>query len=93
MLYTMIQPQRFLDSGEDFKVFSPFMGMVSILLNGMEPFEQILNILSIESPMRNQVKIVQVVSEKTFKNYTILYKYIPKEQGQITPRGQNFDCN
>ena len=45
MLYTMIQPQRFLDSGEDFKVFSPFMGMVSILLNGMEPFEQILNIL------------------------------------------------
>ena len=35
----------------------------------------------------------QAVSEKTLKNYTILYMYIAQEQGQITPRGQNFDSN
>ena len=36
----------------------------------------------------------QAVSEKkTLKNYTILYMYIAQKQGQITPRGQNFDSN
>ena len=41
----------------------------------------------------NLVKIAQVVSEKTFKNYTILYMYIAQGQGQITLRGQKFDYN
>ena len=27
------------------------------------------------------------------ENYTILYMYIAQGQGQITPRGQNFDYN
>ena len=40
------------------------------------------------------VKIAQSVSEKkTFKNYTILYKYVAQGQGQITLSGQNFDYN
>ena len=48
----MIQPQSFLDSGEeDFYVFLLYMGMAAILLNGAEPLEQILNILSTEGPM------------------------------------------
>ena len=70
------------------------MGMAAILLNGTEPFKQIINILSTEGPKWNLVKIAQAVSEKKkFKNYTILYMYIAQRQGQITPRGQNFDCN
>ena len=40
------------------------------------------------------VKTAQAVLEKkAFENYTILYMYVAKGQGQITPRGQNFDCN
>ena len=39
-------------------------------------------------------EIAQTVSEKNlFKNYTILYMDIAQGQGQITPRGQNFDYN
>ena len=42
--------------------------MAAILLNGAEPFEQIVNTLSKESPVWNLVKIAQTVSEKkTFK--------------------------
>ena len=42
MLYTKIQPQSFLGSGEeDFKVFLPYMEMAAILFNCTEPFEQI----------------------------------------------------
>ena len=45
------------------------MGMVAILFNGAEPLEQIVNILSIEGPMWNLVKIAQAVSEqKAFEN-------------------------
>ena len=44
MLYTKIQPQSFLSTGEeDFSVFSPNMGMTAILFSGAEPFEQIVN--------------------------------------------------
>ena len=45
------------------------MGMTPILFNGAEPFEQIVNTLSTQSPIGNLVKIAQAVSEKkTFKN-------------------------
>ena len=45
------------------------MGMAIIFFNGVEPFEQIINILSTESPMWNLVKIAQAISEKKlFKN-------------------------
>ena len=68
--------------------------MATILFNGTQPLIQIVNTLSTEGPMRNLVKIAQAIFEKkTFKNYTILYMYIAQGQGQITPRGQNFDCN
>ena len=46
------------------------MGMVTILFNGEEPFEQIGNTLSTEAPMWNLMKIAQAVSGKTLKNYT-----------------------
>ena len=69
------------------------MGMAAILFNGVEPFKQIINTLSTEGPMWNLVKIAHAVSEKKFKNYTILYMYIAQGQGRITPRGQNLDCN
>ena len=39
------------------------------------------------------VKIASTVSEKTFKNYTILHMYIAQGQGQITLWVQNFDYN
>ena len=52
------------------------MGMVAILMNGAEPFKQIVNILSTEGPMWSLVKVAEAVSEKkTFENYIILYMY------------------
>ena len=94
MIYTKIQSQRFLRSGEeDFKVFLIYTGMAAILSNGAELFEQIGNALSTEGPMWNLVKSAQTISEKTFKNCTILYMHIAQGQGQITPRRQTFDYN
>ena len=84
MLYTEIQPQSFLGSGEDFQVFLPYIGMAAILLNGTEAFKVIVNILLTEGPMWNLVKIAQAISGKIFKNNTILYMYIAQGQGQIT---------
>ena len=55
MLYTKIQPQSFLGSGdEDFKVFLLYniiMGMAAILFYGTEPFKQTDNNFSTEDPM------------------------------------------
>ena len=67
------------------------MSMADILFNGAEPFEQNCNTLSTEGSMWNLVKIARAFSEMIFKNYIILYMYIAKGQGQITPMGQNFD--
>ena len=94
MLYTKIQPQSILGSGEeDFYVILPYICMVAILFNSVEPFEQIVSTLSTDSPMPNLVKIAHTVSDKTFENYTILYMYIDQVQGQTTPRGLIvFDC-
>ena len=50
------------------------MGMVDILFNNAEPFEQIDNMPSTEGPKCNLVKIGHAVSEKKmFKDYNILY--------------------
>ena len=38
MICAKIQPQGILGSGEDFKRFSPYMGMAAILVNGPQPF-------------------------------------------------------
>ena len=68
------------------------MGMAAILLNGAEPFDQIVNILSTEGAMWtiwNLLKTVQAVSErKPFKDFTTLYMYIAQWQGhgQIAPK-------
>ena len=52
MLYTKIQPQSFLGSGEeDFQEFLPGMDMAAILFNcPNEQIEQIGNTLSTEGP-------------------------------------------
>ena len=48
------------------------MGLVVILFNDAEPFEQIDDIPSTEGPMWNLVKNGQAISEKkTFKDYEI----------------------
>ena len=60
MLYTRIQPQSFLSTGEeDFWVFLPYMGMAAILFNDAEPFEQSVTIPSTEGPMWNLLKLVK----------------------------------
>ena len=70
------------------------MCMAAILLNGMEPFEQIFNTLSTKDPMWNLITIAQAISEENiYKNNTILYMYIAQGQEQITLRGQNFNCD
>ena len=56
MLFTKIQPQSLFGSGEDFhsgedfQEFFQYMDMAAILFKCAEPFEQIGNTLSIESP-------------------------------------------
>ena len=53
MLYTKVQPQSFLGSGEeDSQEFLPYMDMAAILFNCAEPFEQIGNTLSTEIPCK-----------------------------------------
>ena len=102
MLYTKIQPQSFLSSEEDFEEFFFFIqiwlrrrscSMVQNNLNKlMIPLQQKDYTFSKEGPVWNLVKISQAVSKmKMFKYHAILYRYIA--QGQITPGGQNTDCN
>ena len=52
MLYTKIQLQSFLGSGEeDFKAFYlPYMSMAATLFNGAEPIKQTINTLSTKGP-------------------------------------------
>ena len=60
--------------------------MAAILFNGAKLFDQIVNNLLPEDPMWNRIKIAQEVSEKTFKNFTILYMYIVQGKGQVAPK-------
>ena len=74
MLYTNIQPQA-LVLEKIFKCFDHIWAWrQSCLL-----FKQIVNTLSTEGCMWNVVKITLAISEKTFKNYTILYMYIGRK--------------
>ena len=55
------------------------MGIAAILFNGVELFEQIVNILSTDDPMWNLVKIAhEILDKKALKitMYTISYMYI-----------------
>ena len=89
MLYTKIQSQFLV---LEKKILKYFYHIWAPQFNGAKSFEQIVKTLSTEGSMWNLVKIDQADSEKTFEIYTILYMYIANGQGQITPRGQNFDC-
>ena len=63
------------------------MGMETMLFNSFNPaesFELIVNTPFTEGPMWNLVKISRAVSEKTFKDYMILYMSIVQGQEQIT---------
>ena len=52
MLYTKIQPESFLGSGEEnFYAFLPYMGIPAILFSWAETVEQIVNMLSTEGSM------------------------------------------
>ena len=52
------------------------MGVAAILFNGVEPFKQIMNILSTECPVWNLERNAQAVSKaKTFKD-SIIYTCI-----------------
>ena len=52
--------------------------MAAVLFNDVEPFEHIVNILSIEGSMWNLVKIA-------FKDYMIFKHVYSQGQGRITP--------
>ena len=66
MLYTKIQLQSILDSGEDeYSLLLCVLFYEAILFSDVELFEQIDNTLSTEGPW-NLVKIAQAVSEKTY---------------------------
>ena len=81
ILYKKIELHSFLGYGEDIQMFqmffSPYMGMVAISFNGVEPFEQVIIIPSTEGPMWNLVKIGQAVSEKNRRlKITRIYRCI-----------------
>ena len=94
MVYSKTQPQSFLGSGEEdyfrsFTIYRHGGHLVhwcgTIRTNCQYPLDSGPHVKSGENS--------QAVSEKKiFKNYTIVYMYIAQEQGQITPRGQKFDC-
>ena len=72
------------------------MGMTHILLNGADPFEQIVNILSTERwPYVNQVKSSEnCFKEKDIKRvYNFIHVYSPWTQGPHFPPLQNVDSS
>ena len=69
MLYTKIQPQSFLSSGEeDCKSVLPYMGMAAILSNDAKPLEWIVKILSTEGPMK-------IVQRRKYFKISLFYTY------------------
>ena len=90
MLYTKIQPQRFLGSRVIFLSVFTIYGMVAILFKGPEPCLTNCQYPIHRKPHVKSGETDQAVVGKLFEDYTILYMYIPQWQGQITPRGQGF---
>ena len=76
MLYTKIQPQSSLRSGEDFQEFLPYMDMAAILFDCAEPFEQIGNTLSTDGPCKIQWKLLKQFQRRRHLNITQFYKCI-----------------
>ena len=78
MLYTKIQPQSFLGSGEeDFQEFLPYMDIAAILFNCVEPFEQIGNILSTEGPLKSGENCSSSFREDILKLHNFIHVYSP----------------
>ena len=73
MLYTKIQSQSFLGSGEEnFQVFLPYMGIAAILFNCAEPFDwlcwglttrQSLRVILCRLPEKGRKEIEERVEE------------------------------
>ena len=78
MLYTKIQPQSFLCYvREDLSKTLPYMGMAATLHNGPWSIVQISNSRLAQGSTWSLKKIGPAVSKKkTFKYYTILYRYV-----------------
>ena len=83
-LYTKIQSQSFLRSGEDFFFFVvvvvviPYTGNVAILLNGVKPFNRRLNVKSGENLSSSFRENVQRLHD--FKRVIL-----PRSKGQKLP--------
>ena len=90
MLYTKIQPQSFLGSGEeDFKSFYYVIGMpwpsCSMARSHSNKFQY---------PFDRRPHVTAGENFSCgFREEDILCIYILQGHGQITLRGQNFDCN
>ena len=96
MLYTKIQPQSFLSTGEEkcncFYHIWAWQSFCSIMQNHLN---KVSTSLRQKNPMWNLVKTGQVVSEKKrLKDCMVLYLYIAQGQKAHNPRGwgeQTFD--
>ena len=55
--------------------------------------KKVTNTLSTEDSMRNLVNFAQGVTEKQYKNYTVLYIYIAQGQGRVIPSELKFNFN
>ena len=67
MLYTGIQPQNILGSGEVLSLFLPYMGMAPILFNGAEPFEHIDDTLWQKATCEISWKLAQLFQKRRLK--------------------------
>ena len=77
MLYTKIQPQNFLGSGEEhFQVFLPYMDIAAILNNCAELFELIGNTLSTDGPCEIWWKLLQQFQRRRHLKITQIYTCI-----------------
>ena len=69
------------------------MGMAASLFNGAEPFEEIAKILLSEGLCEIWWKLIKRFQRRrNSKIHNFIHVYSLR-QGQVTPRGQNFDCN
>ena len=87
-IYKHSASKLYYSGEEDFKsvcVFSTVYGYGGYLVKWCGTFEHTVNIPTTEAFMYHLVKIGQTVSEKTFKDYAILYMHLAQDQGQITP--------
>ena len=88
MLYTKIQPQSFLGSGEEhFQGFLPDMDMTVIFFNCAEPFEQIGNTLSTEGPCENYSSSFREKDIQKLHNFIHVYSPMAKAD---KPQGTTF---